>query len=184
MHVRLVIADDDASMRWLIGAALDGYAVVEVARGDDALAVARQERPDLVLLDVEMPGLDGLAVAAALAEDAATAAIPVVLCSGAGRAAAAAARRLPNVVGFLAKPFSLRALQTLVDAALEDGHGGSGGPAGVTPPGETVLWYAAPIAVAPSPDPAGARRSMAPLAGHRHHPKTGHGGPPVAGATT
>ncbi len=123
MHVRLVVADDDAAVRLLIGVALDGYSLFAVARGDDALAVARLEQPDLVVLDVEMPGLDGLAVARALADGAATAAIPVVLCSGAGPAAAAAAHRLPNVFGFLAKPFSLKALRTLVDAALEAGHG-------------------------------------------------------------
>jgi CheY-like chemotaxis protein len=126
MHVRLVVADDDASVRWMLGAALAGYSVFEAARGDDALAVARLHRPDLVLLDVEMPGLDGLAVARALADDAATAAIPVVLCSGAGPAAAAAAHQLPNVFGFLAKPFSLRVLQTLVEEALENRQGGSG----------------------------------------------------------
>ena len=128
MHIRLVIADDDPAIRSLIGAALDGYSVFEVARGDDALTAARREHPDLVLLDVEMPGLDG--VAAALAGAAATAAIPVVLCSGAGPAAAAAARRLPNVFRVLAEPFSLRALRTVVEAALEDGHGGSGERAG------------------------------------------------------
>ena len=60
----------------------------------------------------------------ALARDAVAAAIPVVLCSGGGSAAAAAARRLPNVFGFLTKPFPLRALQALVEAALEENQGG------------------------------------------------------------
>lgn len=122
MHTRLVVADDDAAIRRLIGAALADYTVSGVARGDDALVLAQQELPDLVLLDVEMPGLDGLAVARALATGAATAAIPVVLCSGAGPDAAAAAHRLPNVFGFLAKPFSLKALRTVVDAGLEAGQ--------------------------------------------------------------
>jgi DNA-binding response OmpR family regulator len=118
VHVRLVVADDDPSIRNLMGAALSGYTVLEATRGDDALALVRRERPDLLLLDVEMPGLDGLAVARALAADPATAAIPIVLCSGAGPAAAAAARRSANVLAFLPKPFPLQTLWATVEAAL------------------------------------------------------------------
>ena len=95
MSARLVVADDAAAVRGRLGAALAAYTVLEAARGDEALALVRRERPDLVVLDVQMPGLDGLAVARALAADPATAAIPVVLCSGAGPAAAAAAGRRP-----------------------------------------------------------------------------------------
>jgi CheY-like chemotaxis protein len=199
MHVRLVVADDDDSIRRLIGAALDGYSVFEVARGDDALALARLERPDLILLDVEMPGLDGLAVAEALVGDAATAAIPVVLCSGAGPDAAVAAHRLPNVFGFLAKPFSLRALQTLVEEALEDGRdvpvemadapaaaAVAGAPA--APPVETVLWCAGAASTEPAPAPApvmagvpGSTRRPTPT-GHPHLPGTRYGRPRAPGA--
>ena len=88
MSARLVVADDDDALRALLGAALAAYTVLTAARGDEALALVRRERPDLVVLDVQMPGLDGLGVARALAADPATAAIPVVLCSGAGPAAA------------------------------------------------------------------------------------------------
>ena len=115
---RLVVADDDAGIRALIGAALDGYIVLEAARGDDALALVRRECPDLVVLDVQMPGLDGLTVARRLATDPATAAIPVILCSGVGPAAAAAVGRVGGVSAFLPKPFSPRELRTTVERAL------------------------------------------------------------------
>jgi len=118
MSARLVVADDDAALRALLGAALAAYTVLEAARGDEALALVRRERPDLVVLDVQMPGLDGLAVARALAADPATAAIPVVLCSGAGPAIAAAAGQLAAVVAFLPKPFDLGELLGTVTRTL------------------------------------------------------------------
>ena len=118
MSARLVVADDDDAVRALLGAALAAYTVFPAARGDDALALVRRERPDLVVLDVQMPGLDGLAVARALGADPATAAIPVVLCSGAGPVAAAAAGRVAGVVAFLPKPFDLRELLGTVARAL------------------------------------------------------------------
>jgi CheY-like chemotaxis protein len=126
---RLLVADDDAGVRALLGAVLAGSAVLEAARGDEALALARRERPDLVLLDVRLPGLDGLAVARALAADPATAAVPVVVCSGAGPEAAAAAGRLASVVAFVPKPFAPRALRAAVASALAGGAG-AGAPAG------------------------------------------------------
>ena len=118
MSARLVVADDDDAVRALLGAALAAYTVFPAARGDDALALVRRERPDLVVLDVQMPGLDGLAVARALGADPATAAIPVVLCSGAGPVAAAAAGRVAGVVAFLPKPVDLRELLGTVARAL------------------------------------------------------------------
>jgi CheY-like chemotaxis protein len=118
MSARLVVADDAAAVRGLLGAALAAYTVLEAARGDEALALVRRARPDLVVLDVQLPGLDGLAVARALAADPATAAIPVVLCSGAGPAVAAAAGRAAGVVAFLPKPFDLRELLGAVARAL------------------------------------------------------------------
>ena len=120
MSARLVVADDDAAVRALLGAALAAYTVFPAARGDDALALVRRERPDLVVLDVQMPGLDGLGVIRALAADPATAAIPVVLCSGAGPEAAAAAGRLAGVIAFLPKPFDVQELQGTVARALAE----------------------------------------------------------------
>jgi CheY-like chemotaxis protein len=121
MSARLVVAAAAAAVRGRLGAALAAYTVLEAARGDEALALVRRARPDLVVLDVQLPGLDGLAVARALAADPATAAIPVVLCSGAAARPApgwAAAGRAAGVVAFLPKPFELRELLGTVARAL------------------------------------------------------------------
>lgn len=68
--IRLLLADDQALVRGALAAllALEGdlEVVAEVSRGDEVVAAARASRPDVALLDVEMPGLDGLAATAAL----------------------------------------------------------------------------------------------------------------------
>ncbi|WP_238019527.1 response regulator transcription factor [Dactylosporangium sp. AC04546] len=70
MAIRLLIADDQALVRGALAALLDlepDLAVVaEVGRGDEVVAAAKEARPDVALLDVEMPGMDGIAAAAAL----------------------------------------------------------------------------------------------------------------------
>lgn len=77
----ILVIDDDAGQRVLTRAALEaaGYAVTEAERGDTGLAIAKECIPDLLLLDVMMPGLDGFEVCEALRSDPLTAHIPVVL---------------------------------------------------------------------------------------------------------
>ncbi|MEP7054886.1 MAG: response regulator transcription factor [Actinomycetota bacterium] len=71
--IKLLLADDQHLVRGALAALLameDDFEVVgEVARGDEVIDRARELQPDVVLLDVEMPGIDGLAVAAALAAE-------------------------------------------------------------------------------------------------------------------
>ena len=73
MSIRLLLADDQALVRQALAALLeledDFEVVAEVGRGDEVVAAARRARPDVALLDIEMPGLDGLAAAAALAQE-------------------------------------------------------------------------------------------------------------------
>jgi two-component system response regulator DesR len=70
VSIRLLIADDQALVRGALAALLDLEpdldVVAEVGRGDEVVAAARQSTPDVALLDVEMPGLDGIEAAAAL----------------------------------------------------------------------------------------------------------------------
>ena len=74
MPIRLLLADDQAMVRAALAALLslepDFEVVAEVGRGDEVVAAATEQHPDVALLDIEMPGLDGLAAAAALAHEA------------------------------------------------------------------------------------------------------------------
>lgn len=78
---RILVVDDEERNRRLLVAMLeaDGYTATEAADGAQALDLARQSPPDIVLLDIMMPGTDGYEVARALKLDAATKAIPVVM---------------------------------------------------------------------------------------------------------
>jgi hypothetical protein len=79
----VLVIDDDPEVRRLLARMLskDGFRVVEAADGEQGLALARSEHPDVITLDVLMPGMDGWGVLAALKNDPALAAIPVVMLS-------------------------------------------------------------------------------------------------------
>jgi two-component system, cell cycle response regulator len=80
----VLVAEDSATVRAIVRVELEeaGYAVVEAADGEQAVAVARESSPDVVLLDVEMPVLDGYGAIAALKGDPATRDVPVVFLTG------------------------------------------------------------------------------------------------------
>jgi two-component system response regulator DesR len=71
--IRILLADDQALVRSALAALLDlddeFTVVAQVGRGDEVVAAAREHHPDVALLDIEMPGLDGLAAAAALTSE-------------------------------------------------------------------------------------------------------------------
>ncbi|MCU1373856.1 MAG: Two-component response regulator, partial [Actinomycetia bacterium] len=78
---RVLLVDDEDDIRLVARASLErlaGWEVLAAASGPDALAMARAEQPDAIILDVMMPGMDGPATLAELRADPATADIPVV----------------------------------------------------------------------------------------------------------
>jgi DNA-binding response OmpR family regulator len=79
----VLVVDDEAAIRVLcrINLRLAGFATLEAADGEEGLSTARTELPDVILLDVTMPGLDGWEVAEALGADPATAGIPIIFVS-------------------------------------------------------------------------------------------------------
>lgn len=77
---RVLVIDDEAAIRLLcrVNLEAEGIAVSEAADGRTGLELARSERPDAILLDVMMPGVDGWKVAEELFSDSATAEIPII----------------------------------------------------------------------------------------------------------
>ncbi len=78
---KLLIADDEDGIRSLVRMTLeaDSYEILEARDGEEALALAREHRPDLILLDVMMPGASGVEVCRALKSDASTSGITIIM---------------------------------------------------------------------------------------------------------
>ncbi len=116
---RILLADDNADMRAYLARLLGRRWTVEtVADGAAALEAARARRPDLVLTDVMMPGLDGFALLRALRADRDTRQIPVILLSARAGEEARVEGLEAGADDYLVKPFSARELEARVGAHL------------------------------------------------------------------
>jgi two-component system phosphate regulon response regulator PhoB len=106
-HTVLTI-EDQPDIRRLIRMTLeyDGLTVLEASDGEEGLKLARQHLPDVILLDVMMPGMDGLTVNRTLSVDSRLKHIPVVILSALGRTADIQAGLETGVHAYLVKPFS------------------------------------------------------------------------------
>ena len=113
----VLVVDDDADMRLYLTGCLRSFGeatltVTEATDGRDALLLARALLPGLIISDMVMPGLDGVALCLALKADPKTQAIPFLLVSGETRAPP------PCADGFLAKPFNATSLREQVERLL------------------------------------------------------------------
>lgn len=112
----VLVADDDADMRLYLTGCLQSFVaaltVTEATTGREALVLARTLAFDLIISDVVMPGLDGLALCRALKADVRTASIPFLLVSGETRGPPDCAD------GFLEKPFNAAGLRVHVERLL------------------------------------------------------------------
>jgi CheY-like chemotaxis protein len=104
---KVLVVDDDDIIREVAKVALEvvgGWQVSTAASGEEAGRLASTDRPDVVLLDVMMPGLDGPSTAALLHEDSLTRDVPVIFLT-AKTSLTDQPGALPNLVGVITKPF-------------------------------------------------------------------------------
>ena len=118
MSGRILVIDDEAGIRESLRMILEyeGYAVVLAATGEEGLALARSESPDLVFSDIKMPGMDGLEVLGRL--KAQEEALPVVMISGHGTVATAVEATKLGALDFIEKPLSSERVLLTVRNAL------------------------------------------------------------------
>lgn len=120
MATTLLLCDDEPALRLLVRATLerDDYSIVEASDGDESLDLARRHRPDIVVLDMMMPGRSGLDVLRELRSDPELAGIPVVMLTARARAADRDAAVAAGADRYLAKPFSPLELISVVEELL------------------------------------------------------------------
>jgi two-component system phosphate regulon response regulator PhoB len=118
----ILIVDDEPAILDLVRFTLEDaeVRVVEASDGVEALALARRLRPDLILLDVHMPRLDGLEACRQIRRDPALARTPIVMLTAAGQEADRARGREAGADEYLTKPFSPLALLALVEALVPE----------------------------------------------------------------
>jgi DNA-binding response OmpR family regulator len=116
----VLIADDDADILSLVRAVLEraGNEVISVGDGAQALASVMDRKPDLAVLDISMPELDGLEVLRRLRADSATSALPVVLLSARAQEADVKLGFELGASAYVKKPFSPRELADRVAELL------------------------------------------------------------------
>lgn len=120
MAKKILVADDETHIVRIVRDALAsrGYEVFTASHGAEALQLAKDECPALVILDVMMPQMDGFEVCRAIRADAALSGVPVFLLTARGQESDFERGREVGADQYLTKPFSPRRLADLVDETL------------------------------------------------------------------
>jgi CheY-like chemotaxis protein len=117
---RILVADDNEDMRrYVKGVLLQFYDVIDAANGQDALAIAMEERPDMILSDIMMSGLDGFGLLKVIRSSPETRSIPFILLSAKAGDEARVEGLLAGADDYLAKPFNARELIARVHTHLD-----------------------------------------------------------------
>jgi two-component system cell cycle response regulator DivK len=119
MATILIVEDNPANMTlatFLLQSA--GHAVLSAANAEAGVALARTEQPDLVLMDIQLPGMDGLQATALLKGDEATRAIPVIALTALAMKGDEERIRAAGCDGYIAKPLAYREFLATIAAHL------------------------------------------------------------------
>ena len=120
MAKRILVVDDEPHILRLLKDALTrrGYDVVGASSGEQAIALATEEPPELIFMDVMMPGMSGLAATKAIRELDGMAEVPILLLTARGQEQDVQDGMDAGADEYLTKPFSPRELAALVDEKL------------------------------------------------------------------
>ncbi len=111
----VLIADDETSIRLLINSMLgDDYNVIQAGNGEEAVDAARLNKPDLILMDIMMPKVDGYMACYKIKADPALKEIPIIMLSGVGHDLNKKLGMQFGADGYLTKPFKLEELEEVV----------------------------------------------------------------------
>jgi two-component system, OmpR family, phosphate regulon response regulator PhoB len=116
----ILVAEDSHTVQAMVSSRLErsGYDVLATDNGSDALRLAQERRPALVILDVEMPGMTGVEVTRMLRAENGTRDIPIILLTAFGEETDVAAGYAAGANDYITKPFSPQELQSRVLSLL------------------------------------------------------------------
>jgi len=116
---KILIADDETSLRQTVGRVLDmDYVVLEAANGEEAVEIAKGQKPDLILMDLIMPKMDGYAACSQIKADEATKGIPVVILTAVGHELNKKFATEMGAEGYITKPFTVQKLLDVITPLL------------------------------------------------------------------
>ena len=111
----IIIADDEPTIRLLVSSILGkSYNMLTAADGQEVLDTVSQNKPDLILMDIMMPTMDGYSACASLKKDPRTADIPVVMLTGVGHELNKVLAEQMGADGYITKPFNSQDLKDTV----------------------------------------------------------------------
>ncbi len=111
MKKKVLIADDELCVRQLVRSVLEtDYFVLEANDGEEAINIARTEKPDLILMDILMPGVDGYTACYEIKKDTATREIPVIMLTGIGHELNKKLSFEMGADAYMTKPFDVQNL--------------------------------------------------------------------------
>jgi|SRR5450631_855834 two-component system cell cycle response regulator DivK len=121
MATVLVVEDNPANMKLtslLLKSA--GHSVLSAVDAETGLRLARDQQPDLILMDIQLPGMDGLAATAILKQDPATASIPVIALSALAMKADEERSQAAGCDAYIVKPLRYKELYAAIDHLLQE----------------------------------------------------------------
>lgn len=123
----ILVVEDAADNLAMISLALQqqGYKVVTAGNGEDAISVATQTLPNLILMDINLPGLDGLGATRRIRENEALRDTPIIAVTAFGTEGFQRAAYDAGVAGYLTKPIDLDRMNQLIARLLSPGGSGS-----------------------------------------------------------
>jgi diguanylate cyclase (GGDEF)-like protein len=118
---KILVVDDDPNVGLLVSAVLKkyDYSVTPLSSGEQALELLRTLKPDLILLDLRMPGMDGYALCRKIRDNRATADIPIIILSGVSEVDARVNTIELGADDFITKPFDMRELRARVNRIIK-----------------------------------------------------------------
>jgi CheY-like chemotaxis protein len=116
---RILVADDETGVRAVLAKMLSkDYIILEAANGEEAVGIAKAQQPDLILMDLIMPKMDGYTACSEIKADEATKGIPVVVLTAVGHPLNKKFAIEMGAAGYVTKPFNIEELIYVINRLL------------------------------------------------------------------